>query len=464
MAGSRLHITGGLIVTHEGEYRGDILVNDGKIVAVGDAQTWNTIGAESIDAAGKLVLPGGIDPHVHMALPVGGGLRSADDFYSGSRAALVGGTTTIIDFVTPGREQPLLEAFAERHAEASDSCCDYGLHMSVTRWRDSLPQELANCAAQGMSSCKIYLAYGDTIGLAPEELEPVMRACAQHGILVLAHCEVGTEVKRLQQELLSQGMSAPRYHAESRPPRLEAEAIAQAAQAARKTGARLYIVHTSSEAGLRVIDAVRAAGQDIAAEVCVHHLACDESMYHGPLEEAAACIMSPPLRSAADVDALWRALIDGRVSTVATDHCPFNTAERNARGLDDFTRIPNGVGGVEHRMSLLYTLGVIQYKLSLPQFVQLTSTNAAKLMGLFPRKGSITPGADADLLLWNPAARDVISTRTHKQNCDTELYEGVEVQGAAELVLQRGRIVAREGQVVAQPGAGKYLRRTIESR
>ena len=456
---SRLHIRNGLIVTHEEQFRGDILVEDGVIQAVGAELSAPTAEYEILDAAGRLVLPGGIDPHVHMALPVGGGLVSADDFASGTRAALAGGTTTIIDFVTPGREQPLLEAFAQRRQEAAESLCDYGLHISVTRWRESLPQELAECAAQGISSCKIYLAYGDTIGLAAEELNPVMRACAQHGILVLAHCEVGTEVERLQEELIAAGKTEPRYHAASRPPALEADAIVHAAQVARKAGARFYVVHVSSAAGMQVIDAARATGQKIAAEVCLHHLVFDESAYLGSREEAARFVMSPPLRRAQDVDALWRALLEGSVDTLATDHCPFHSAQRRARGLDDFRRIPNGVGGVSHRMILLFTLGVVHRKLPLPRFVQLTSTNAARLMGLFPRKGCVTPGADADLLIWNPDVKSVISMSGNQQKCDTDIYEGIEVQGVPEIVVQRGRIVVRDGQVLAQTGDGERLHR-----
>lgn len=449
------------IVNADGSFPGDILIADGVIRAVGDNLERLDGHTTVLDAEGQPVFPGGIDPHVHMQLPVGGGLCSADDFESGSMAAVAGGTTTLLDFVTPERDQPLWDALQQRKREAETAVCDYGLHMTVTRWRESVPAELKQCLEQGgASSCKVYLAYKDNIGLEDEEVLQVLDAASRLGMLITAHCEHGPSVTWLQKKLVREGKVEPRYHPVSRPPRVEGEAVRRMILMGEVTGCPVYIVHVSTREGTDAIREAVSRGQVVLGETCPQYLVLHEDRYNAAdFYKSAPFVLSPPLRSAAHSVRLWEGLTDGSLRTLGTDHCPFNTAGDKERGIDDFTRIPNGIAGVEHRLQLLYSAGVLSGKISMEQFAALTSTNAAKIFGLYPRKGVIREGADADLVLWDPSAVQILSAGTHQHNCDASVYEGMQVQGAPRTVISGGRIVCEEGELQVSRGAGRYLSR-----
>jgi len=448
----------GNIVTAERDLRGDVLIMEGKIAAVGEGIEKPDLETRVIDASGAYVLPGGVDPHVHMELPSPAGF-SSDDFESGSRAALSGGTTAIIDFVTPARGQSLLQALQERKESARKSVCDFGLHMSITDWNERTSQEMSLCTEEGISSFKIYMAYKETIGLEDRQILLVMDTAARQRALVAVHCENGEAIAFLQRNLIAQGKSGPRYHPISRPPQAEGEAVGRALLLARVTGCRLYLVHVSTQDALEEIGRAKEAGQTVMAETCPHYLLLDEEAYTRPGSAGAAYVMSPPLRSAAHRKALWEGLRSGALQTVATDHCPFNLKGQKDLGLTDFTRIPNGIAGVENRLSLLFTYGVLEGRISIRQFVSLTATAPARIFGLYPRKGTIAVGSDADLVIWDPKAEGIISAQTHKQRCDTNVYEGFRIQGRPHIVIQRGRLAYKNSQVMLERGAGKYLAR-----
>lgn len=460
-----LLIRNGHVITAGDSFEGDILVVDGKIRMLGKHLDVFEPGARVIDASGLYVLPGGIDPHVHMELDVGGGLVSADDFETGTRAAIAGGTTSIIDFVTPGLGQTLIEALQERKEAAKKSCCDYGLHMSITSWNDRTAEEMRQCVEQeGINSFKVYMAYKETIGLDDAHILEVMDTAAKLGARVAVHCENGDIVSYLQKKFIAEGKTAPKYHPMSRPPEVELEAVQRALMMAKVTGCPIYIVHLSTIRALkRVTEAVKA-GIDVKVETCPHYLELDKHEYKRIGFEGAAYVMSPPLRSSSDSFSLWHALGDERIHVVATDHCSFNMTDREERGRHDFTRIPNGVAGVEHRMALIYSYGVLEEKMTLNQWVAVTSTAPARIFGLYPRKGTISQGADADLLLWDPGAKGTISARTHHHNCDTSIYESFDVNGEPYMVIINGKIAYHDGEFKIEKGAGHYLFRAATLR
>jgi dihydropyrimidinase len=446
----------GNIVTAEREFRGDIFIREEKIAAIDESLASPAHGTRVIDASGAYVFPGGVDPHVHMELPSPAGL-SSDNFESGSTAALCGGTTSIIDFVTPARTQSLLESLRERMELAGKSVCDFGLHMSITGWDEKTFNEMSRCAEEGISSFKIYMAYKETIGLEDRQILSAMDAAAKLGALVTMHCENGDAIAYLQRKLISQGKGGPKYHPLSRPPQVEREAVGRAILLAWVTGCNLYIVHVSTREALEEIDRARESGQKVMAETCPHYLLLDEEAYAEPGPRGAAYVMSPPLRSAAHRDALWQALRSGTMQVVATDHCPFNLKGQKDLWLADFTRIPNGIAGIENRLSLLFTYGVLEGRISIRQFVNLVATAPAKIFGLYPRKGTIAVGSDGDLVIWDPETEGIISAQTQKQRCDTNVYEGFRIQGRPRIVIQRGRVAYEDGQVRVETGAGKYL-------
>jgi len=423
-------IRNGTIVTSVSQYSADILINNGVISMIGnlpeDAASYNKI----VDAAGKLILPGGIDPHVHFALPTPAG-PSCDDFASGSRAALAGGTTFFMDFVTPGRGQSLREALLQRQAEASKSLTGYSLHMGITWFDKSIPDQMRWCVNEaGIISFKVYLAYKGSIGIDYAELEQVMFTAAALNAIVLVHCEEGDLILQKQQEFIVQGHISPLYHALSRPPETESESVRKVVDLCRKTGCRTYIVHTSAAHSLKHIRQAKAEGLPLYCETCPQYLLLDKSAYRKPLPHSLKYVISPPLRSKADQDALWDALKDETVDVISTDHCPFNTFGQKDAGLYDFTKIPNGAGGVQHRVSLLYTYGVLAGKITLQQFVGLTSANAAKIFGLYPGLGEIAVGSYAGLTILNPESTSVISSKTNVQTCDEDIFEDIEVEGS----------------------------------
>jgi dihydropyrimidinase len=450
-------VRGGTVVTSRWSGRADVLVDGETIRAVGLDLAAG--GSRVIDATGRLVFAGGVDPHVHMALPIGGGLRSSDDFSTGTRAALSGGTTTIIDFVTPVPGEALERAVEHRLVEAAGSLCDYALHVSVVSWGDRTADEMKACVDAGYSSFKVYLAYKERgLGLADGDLLGVLEAASALDAVVLGHCENGDAVSHLQRRLVGRGDRAPRFHALSRPPEVEVEAVGRAIALAGIAGCRLYVVHVSTAGAAQAIARARAAGQEVHGEVCPHHLVLDSGCYERPEREAAAFVMSPPLRPASEPPQLWNALARGTLETVATDHCPFLRRDRE-RDLADFTRIPNGVGGVEHRLALLWTFGVGAGRFDASRFVALACEAPARIMGLYPRKGALEPGSDADIVVWDPDRERTITAATQVQRCDTCVYEGLRVRGRAETVLLRGRVVVSRGEVERDLAPGRLLRR-----
>ena len=451
-------IRNGTIVTPIGTKQGNILVSGEKIAAIYDlSHPIEGDAHQVIDAAGCYIFPGGIDPHVHMHLPTSAGY-SSDDFRSGSRAALFGGTTTLIDFVTPRKKQSLTSALAERRKEASNILTDYSLHVSPIEWRDSIPHEIEACAEAGITSFKVYMAYKDAIGIDDDVLEKVMKAVADAGGMVMVHCELGDEIERMRDALVASGQTGVMAHALSRPDEMESHAVQVAIRLAAKTGCRLYIVHVSTKESVTHIRRARQNGQKVYAEVCPHHLLLDLSGYDQPFDQAAPYVLSPPLRAKADQEALWKGLADNTIQVVGTDHCPFMMTQKKG-GLHDFRLIANGAGGVEHRLELLYTYGVKTQRISLERFVEVTAASPAKIFGLYPKKGTIETGSDADLVVWNPGATHTISHRTHHQNCDHNIYEGFEVQGQPAYVIFKGEAVIQNGEMINAP-SGRFMPRT----
>ena len=451
-----LLIKNGTLVTAETSRRGDVRCRDGKIVEVGS--DLEAAGEEIVDASGQLVLPGGVDPHVHMALPVAGTV-SSDDFESGTAAGVAGGTTTIVDFVHPERGESFLDAIEARKAEAEGAVADYGLHLGVTWWGDDTAAWMATAMEEGISSFKTYMAYKATVGLDDVDLVEVMRTVADLGGLLLMHAEHGEMIEHLRERFAAEGKHEPRYHALSRPSVLEGEATRRATVLAGVSGAELYVVHVTCSEAVEAVAAARAAGWPVHAETCPQYLLLEDSVYDKPDFEGATYVIAPPIRPRGHAETLWSALGDGTFEAVGTDHCPFNLAGQKELGRDDFRLIPGGAPGIEHRLSLLYTHGVRQGRLSRERFVDLVSTRPARLFGLYPQKGSVAVGADADLVVWDPEQNNTISADTHHHNCDRSIYEGFETVGGPSTVVVNGAIRFADGDLRVERGAGRFLRR-----
>ncbi len=450
-------IKNGMLVTAERTFSADILVDGEKIGRVEPPGMLSAEGHRVVDASGMLVFPGGIDPHVHMHLPTPAGF-SSDDFLTGSRAALFGGTTTLIDFVTPHPGESLCNALEKRLAEAGNCLADYAFHVSPVEWRPTMPGEIKACVKAGIPSFKVYMAYKTSIGLEDGDLKKVFHAVAEAGGMVTAHCEMGDEIERLRNDFVKKGRTTPEYHPLSRPARLETEAVEKAIGFAAEVGCPFYIVHVSAASSLVPIRQAQQRGQEVYAETCPHYLLLDDSRYRRSFEQAAPFVLSPPLRKKADNRALWDALGEGTVQTMGTDHCPF-TMEQKRNGLHDFRKIANGAGSVEHRLALLYTYGVLQNRISLNRFVELVSTQPAKIFGLYPQKGALLPGSDADIVVWDPEKEHTISVATHHMHCDTDIYEGFKTRGAPHTVLVRGKIAVENGLWKGDNLSGRFLKR-----
>lgn len=453
-----LLIKNGTIVNANLTMEADVLCQNGKIVEIENNLNPELTSDKIVDASGCYLFPGGIDPHVHMHLPSIAGY-SSDDFKSGSLAALYGGTTSIIDFVTPQKGQNLIDALEERVSEANDCLTDYSFHISPVDWHTGIEDEIQQCVEKGFRSFKVYMAYKDSIGLSDEVLFKIMKLVAKAGGMVTVHCEIGDEVDVLSNKLAEANKLSPEYHPQSRPNYIEANAVKRAIDIADRAFCPIYIVHVSCKESLKFIREAQKKGQVVYAETCPQYLILDETKYKGAFEETAKYVMSPPLRSKQDVDELWDALVDGTIQTVGTDHCPFTMSQKEF-GINNFQKIPNGAGGVEHRLSLLFTYGVLQNKISLNQFVALTSANAADIFGLSTTKGKIEVGLDADIVIWNPNNEDVISTESHHQNCDINIYDGIKTLGLPEYVIMNGGIVIRRGFIHSDISQGKLLLRS----
>jgi dihydropyrimidinase len=451
-------IKGGTVVTAEHELRADVLIDGETIVEVGpDLET--PAGAKVIDASGAYVMPGGIDPHTHMELPFMGTVAS-EDFFTGTSAAAAGGTTSIIDFVIPSPQQRLMDAYREWRGWAEKAATDYSFHVAVTWWDDSVHDDMGTLAQEhGVNSFKHFMAYKGAIMCDDEVLVNSFTRARDLGALCTVHAENGELVFRLQHDIYNKGITGPEGHPLSRPPEVEGEAANRAIRIAEVLGVPLYLVHTSCIDALEAVTRARLEGQRVFAEVLAQHLLIDDSVYRNPKwDHAAHYVMSPPFRSKEHQEALWRGLQSGMLQTTATDHCCFCTAQKEM-GREDFRKIPNGTGGVEDRMSVLWHHGVRTGRLTPSEYVAVTSTNCAKIFNIYPKKGSLAPGADADIVVWDPELTRTISKETHHQNIDFNIYEGMEVTGNAAVTLSRGQIVWENGQLKTVRGAGKHVSR-----
>ncbi|GEQ96514.1 D-hydantoinase/dihydropyrimidinase [Iodidimonas gelatinilytica] len=451
-------IKGGTVVTADQTRRADIYTEDGEIKAIGlDIDVPRN--AEIIDAVGHYVMPGGIDPHTHMQLPFMGTVAS-EDFYTGTAAGLAGGTTMIIDFVIPNPQQPLMDAYKQWRGWAEKAAADYSFHVAVTWWDDSVHADMGRLVTEeGVNSFKHFMAYKNAIMAGDDILFPSFSRAMELGAIPTVHAENGEMVYQLQQKLLAAGITGPEGHPLSRPPEVEGEAAARAIRFANVIGVPLYIVHVSASDALEEITRARNAGQRVFGEVLAGHLLVDDSVYRHPdWQTAAAHVMSPPFRDKKHQDALWRGLQSGNLQTTATDHCCF-CADQKAMGKDDFSKIPNGTAGIEDRMAVLWTHGVNTGRLTMEEFVAATSTNAAKIFNIYPRKGSIAVGADADIVIWDPEATKTISAKTHHQNIDFNIFEGMEVKGLAAHTIANGKLVWSNGELRTEKGAGRYVKR-----
>lgn len=447
-----LVIKNGTVVTAADIYRADIGIKRGKIALIGE----NLSGDENIEAGGKYVFPGFIDAHVHLQMPIGD-ITSTDDFTSGTIAAACGGTTTIIDFIDPKPGQSLRQAVDDRRAEADGRVAiDYGLHLTATNARPETLAELTGLAEEGYTSLKLYTTY-PALMVGDGEMLRLMAAARECGILPVVHTENHHIIEYLKARLLTEGKTEPRYHPHSRPPLVEAEAANRVITLAQMTASPLYIAHLTCRETLMVVRQARGRGQQVYAEVCTQHLLLSEDDYNRPDFEGAKYVLSPPLRDKSHWEHLWRALAYGSLDTVSTDHCPWTFAEQKQRGRADFTQIPNGAPGIETRIPLMYSEGVDKGRLALRRFVEVCATTPARLFGLYPRKGTIAVGSDADLVIFDPDREVILSYEDLHQNVDYCPYEGWRVRGYPTVVLRRGRVVVREGQFVGQVGAGEFL-------
>ncbi|MDT7531622.1 dihydropyrimidinase [Sphingopyxis sp. SE2] len=456
-------IRGGTVVNADHMVRADVYCADGAVRAVGDAIEAPS-GARVIEADGLLVMPGGIDPHTHMELPFMGTVAS-EDFFTGTAAGFAGGTTSIIDFVIPGPQQNLMDAYRTWRGWAEKAAGDYGFHVAVTWWDETVHADMARLVhEEGVNSFKHFMAYKNAIMATDDILYQSFARALELGAMPTVHAENGELVFQLQQALVAQGVTGPEGHPRSRPPAVEGEAAQRAIRFAEVLGVPLYLVHVSTRDALEAITQARSRGQRVYGEVLAGHLLLDDSVYLNPdWETAAAHVMSPPFRPAEHRDALWRGLQSGNLQTTATDHCCF-CAPQKAMGRDDFTRIPNGTAGIEDRMAVLWTHGVGSGRLTAQEFVAVTSANAAKLFNLYPRKGRVAEGADADIVLWDPAASKTISVATHHQNVDFNIFEGMTVTGLPAYTLSQGKVVYAQGQLDAVRGAGRYIKRPAFNR
>ena len=451
-------IKNGIVVTPTDTYAGDIGINDGKIAAIAQALPVENAG-KVIDAAGRMVMPGGIDVHTHLDMPFGG-TTSSDDFQTGTIAAAFGGTTTLIDFAIQYKGQTLRQAFETWMKKAEGKAAtDYAFHCIITELGDAHLEEMGQLVREGVSSFKLFMAYPGVFMLDDATIFRAMSQAAKHGGLICMHAENGGAIDMIVRRALAEGKTAPKYHALTRPTTAEAEATSRAIALAEMAGAPVYIVHLSCNEALEKVREARDRGLPAYAETCPQYLFLSIENFDVPGFEGAKYVFTPPLREKWHQEKLWQGLAKDTLQVVSTDHCPFCYKEQKELGRSDFTKIPNGGPGIEHRLSLVYTGGVHGRRFSANRFVQLVSTAPAKLFGLYPRKGTIAIGADADLVVFDPNEEQVISAKTHHMRVDYSMFEGIRVKGAPKMVLSRGKPVIDNGKFVGRAGAGQFLRR-----
>ena len=448
-------IQNGKLVTPKESFVADILIEDGKIAAVGKGL--ETQGCEVYDASGCLIFPGFIDAHTHLDMDTGTTL-TADDFQSGTRAAIVGGTTCILDFATQDKGGTLKAALdCWQQKAAGKSSCDYGFHMAIADWTPAVAAELEEMFAAGVSSFKIYLAYNN-LRVSDGEAYEILKQVGSRGGIVGAHCENGDLVNEMVAENRAAGNLTPHYHPLSRPDYVEAEAVARYCYLAEAAGVPVNIVHLSTAAGLSEALRARARGQKVYIESCPQYLTLTDEVYDLPGFEGAKYVCSPPIRKQADQDALWQAIRDGQVDTISTDHCSFRFQGQKELGRADFSQIPNGMPGIEHRPVVMYTSGVAAGRMSENQMAAMLSENTARLFGMYPQKGALLPGSDADIVVWDPSFRGRITAAEMEQNVDYTPYEGFETVGRCKAVFLRGEQAVADGKVVREH-LGTYIPR-----
>jgi dihydropyrimidinase len=458
-------IAGGVVVSATGSAPAEVLVEGERVVAVVEPGTQLAAsiaeGADLVvDATGKLVVPGGVDAHTHMEMPFGG-TRASDTFETGTRAAAFGGTTTIVDFAIQRRGESLRRSLDAWFAKADGQCAvDYGFHMILSDVNDQSLAEMDDLVAEGVTSFKLFMAYPGVFYSTDGDIVLAMQRAAAGGSTIMMHAENGIAIDVLVDEALARGDTAPRFHGLTRPERLEAEATHRAVELARVTGAPLYVVHLSASGALEEVVAARDRGQNAFAETCPQYLfLSDEDMARDGFE-GAKYVCSPPLRPRHHHDALWRGLRTNDLSVVSTDHCPFCFKEQKELGREDFSKIPNGIPGVEHRMDLIFQ-GVVRKEITLERWVEVTSTTPARMFGLYPRKGVVAPGADADLVVYDPRRRQTLSAESHHMAVDYSAYEGFEITGGVDTVVARGRVVVSGGRYTGAPGDGRFVARGL---
>ena len=448
-------IKGGTIVAPSGSYKGDLLLENGKIIKIGTGLS--APDAESFDAEGCLVFAGFIDAHTHFDMSTATA-TTADDFSTGTRAAVVGGTTTIIDFATQEKGETLTQALKNWHEKADGKAsCNYAFHMAISDWNANTAKEINEMIAAGVTSFKLYLAY-DNLRVTDAELYEILKCVGEAKGIIGVHCENGDLVNELTKERLAAGECTPEAHPKSRPDYVEAEAISRFLYIARAAGVPAHIVHLSTALGLSEVQKARATGQEVYVETCPHYLTLDDSCYSLPNFESAKFVCSPPIRSKKDIEHLWNALKSGEIGTISTDHCSFNFKVQKEQGRGDFSKIPNGMPGTEHRPAVIYTAGVCEGRITAEQMSALLSENAAKLFGMYPQKGTLAPNSDADIVVWDTAYRGKITAAEMQQNVDYTPYEGMEVCGRARNVFVAGELVVSDGKLVKEL-CGRYVRR-----
>lgn len=449
-------IKSGRIITATRDLIADIFIEGEIIIEIGEGLKREA--DRIIDASGKMIFPGGIDPHVHLDLPVMG-THSSDDFETGTRAALFGGTTTIIDFANQSKGESLYTALNTWKEKAGNkACCDYSFHISITDFNEKTRVEIKDLIQKdGITSFKTFMAYKDTLMIDDDQMMAIMEVVKEYGGLVSVHATDGNMIDTNVKKFKAEKKLSPWYHYLSQPEITEATATKRFVDMAVQSGVKAYVVHMTCEGALKSVTETKSA-ENVLVETCPQYLLLDHSLYKK--EDAIKWVMSPPLRQEKDRKILWDGIKNGVVKVVGTDHCPFMLKDKE-KGIDDFTKIPNGAPGIEHRIELLFSEGVLKDRISLNRFVEVTSTNAARIFGLYPQKGDIKVGSDADIIIFDPNEKHIISAKTHHHHCDYSAYEGWEVTGRTESVFLRGKLAVENGQCYIIRGEGQHLKRSI---
>ncbi|MCR2042979.1 dihydropyrimidinase [Anaerosalibacter massiliensis] len=453
-------IKGGKIVTASDAYYADLKIDNGKIISIGENLYEKD--SKKIDATNCYIFPGAIDPHTHFDLEVGNAV-TADDFESGTKAAIIGGTTTIIDFVNHNKGETLNDALNnwKRKAEGK-TYCDYGFHMTISEWNENISDEMKDMIDKGIPSFKMYMAYKERLQVDDDIILKALKRSKEIGGLIEFHCENGDMIDFLIEEEKTKEHFSPKFHPISRPNEVEKEAVSRLISLAKVAGQPIYIVHLSTKEALKETIEAKKEGQEIYVETCPQYLLLDDSLYEDENSknfEVAKYVLSPPLRKKVDIKALWNGLKNNYIDIIATDHCSFNYNGQKTLGKNDFSKIPNGIPGVEHRFLLMYNYGVLTDKISINQLVDLTSTNAAKIFGLYPRKGTIAVGSDADIVIWNPNHLSTITAKNQTHKVDYTPYEGFKIKGRVEHVFLRGHHIVKHSKLDLEESLGRFVYR-----